>query len=207
MKMLLAEDEPVSRIALEATVRHWGFDPVPAEDGHRALELLTSASDPPRIAILDWMMPRLDGTDVCRAVRAASLPIEPYLLILTTRANRADVVSGLQAGADDYVTKPFDRVELQARLQVGLRIIRLQQQLVDRLREVEEGRARERSLERMLPICAYCRKIRTDQNYWEMLEKYIGETAGVQFSHGVCPECIGQVEQELADIRNARRRE
>jgi len=206
MKILLAEDEPASRLALEATVQQWGFEPVPAEDGQRALEIL-AAPDAPRIAILDWMMPQLDGTDVCRAIRAASLPVEPYLLILTTRANRADVVAGLQAGADDYVTKPFDRVELQARLQVGLRVIRLQLQLIDRLREVEEGRARERSLERMLPICAYCRKIRTDQNYWEMLEKYVGEAAGVRFSHGVCPECIGQVEQELATLRDARRRE
>jgi sigma-B regulation protein RsbU (phosphoserine phosphatase) len=206
MKILLAEDEPVSRVALEATVQQWGFEPVSAEDGHRALELLTSP-DPPRIGILDWMMPQLDGTDVCRAVRAASLPIEPYLLILTTRTNRADVVAGLQAGADDYVIKPFDRVELQARLQVGLRVIRLQVQLTDRLRDLEEGRARERSLERMLPICAYCRKIRTDQNYWEMLEKYVGENAGVRFSHGVCPECIGQVEQELATLRSARKRD
>jgi DNA-binding response OmpR family regulator len=156
MKILLAEDEPASRLALEATVQQWGFEPVPAEDGHRALEIL-AAPDAPRIAILDWMMPQMDGTDVCKAIRAASLPVEPYLLILTTRANRADVVAGLQAGADDYVTKPFDRVELQARLQVGLRIIRLQTQLIDRLRELEEGRARERSLERMLPICAYCR--------------------------------------------------
>ncbi len=206
MKILLAEDEPVSRLALEATVRQWGFDPVSVENGHRALELLVSP-DPPRIAILDWMMPQLDGTDVCRAVRAASMPVEPYLLILTTRANRADVIAGLQAGADDYVTKPFDRVELQARLQVGLRVIRLQVQLIDRLRELEEGRARERSLERMLPICAYCRKIRTDQNYWELLEKYVGETAGVRFTHGVCPECIGQVEQELASLRDAQKRD
>jgi len=114
-------------------------------------------------------MPQLDGTDVCRAARAASLPIEPYLLILTTRTNRRDVVAGLQAGADDYVTKPFDRVELQARLQVGLRVIRLQVQLTDRLRELEEGRAAERSLGgccRSAPTAARSARTRTTGRCW-----------------------------------------
>jgi DNA-binding response OmpR family regulator len=205
MKILLAEDDPVSSLVLESIVTPLGLEPVIATDGHQALACLTSA-DPPPLAILDWMMPGVDGVDVCRTIRGAELPIDPYLLILTSRTEHDDMVSGLRAGADDYVAKPFSRVELEARIQVGLRLVRLQLQLRERVREFEESQARERTLRRLLPICAYCRKIRDDHNYWRMLEHYVSETAGVKFSHGVCPDCFGQVEQELAAIRGANNR-
>ncbi len=200
MKILLAEDDPVSRTALEATLQQWGYEVIPVVDGKKALRILTEPVDPPRLAILDWMMPWFDGVDVCRAVRAAQLPITPYLLLLTARTSRDDVVIGLRAGADDYVTKPFDRLELQVRLQVGVRVVRLQTQLVERVRELEEGRRRERALRGLLPICAYCRKIRDDRNYWKDVEQYV-ESAGVQFTHGVCPDCVGRVEEELAVLK------
>jgi DNA-binding response OmpR family regulator len=205
MKILLAEDDPVSCMALESIAAPLGLEPIIATTGTEALAYLTS-DDPPPVAVLDWMMPGVDGLDVCRAVRRAALPIEPYLLMLTARTAHQDIVSGLRAGADDYVAKPFSRVELEARIQVGLRLVGVQLQLRERVRDLEESQARERTLRRLLPICAYCRKIRDDQNYWQMLEHYVSETAGVQFSHGVCPDCIGQVEQELAAIRGAQLR-
>lgn len=206
MKVLLAEDDPVLCVAVEAIVRPLGLEPVVAMDGNEALARLTGPDAPP-LAVLDWMMPGVDGLDVCRLVRGAKLPIEPYVLILTSRTDHQDMVRGLRSGADDYVVKPFSRIELEARIQVGMRLVQLQLQLRERVRELEESQARERTLRRLLPICAYCRKIRDDQNYWQMLEDYVSVTAGVQFSHGVCPDCIGQVEQELAAIRSAARRE
>lgn len=206
MKILLAEDDPVSCLALESIAEPMGLEPIIATTGTQALASLTSSDDPPLVAVLDWMMPGIDGLDVCRAVRRAALPIEPYLLMLTARTAHQDIVSGLTAGADDYVAKPFSRVELEARIQVGLRLVGVQLQLRERVRELEESQAREQALRRLLPICAYCRKIRDDRNYWQMLEHYVAETAGVQFSHGVCPDCIGQVEQELAAIRGAQLR-
>jgi phosphoserine phosphatase RsbU/P len=207
MKILIAEDEPISRLALEATVPQWGFVPVTVANGQEALARLTARNDPPPIAILDWMMPGMDGVDVCRAVRSSMLPVAPYIVILTTRTEQSDIIAGLQAGADDYVRKPFDRIELQARLQVGMRVIKLQQQLLERVRELEEGHERERALQRLLPICAYCRRIRDDQDYWQALERYVSESGGVRFSHGVCPDCSHKVEEELAAIRESMKRE
>lgn len=205
MKILLAEDDPVLCVAVEAIVRPLGLEPVIAMDGTEALARLT-ADDAPPLAVLDWMMPGIDGLDVCQAVRGAALPIEPYMLILTSRTDHQDMVRGLRAGADDYVVKPFSRIELEARIQVGIRLVGLQLQLRERVRDLEASQDRERTLRRLLPICAYCRKIRDDHNYWQMLEHYVSETAGVQFSHGVCPDCIGRVEQELAALRGALRR-
>jgi DNA-binding response OmpR family regulator len=207
MKILIAEDEPISRLALEATVPQWGFVPVTVANGQEALARLTARHDPPPMAILDWMMPGMDGVDVCRAVRSSMLPVAPYIVILTTRTEQSDIIAGLQAGADDYVRKPFDRIELQARLQVGMRVIKLQQQLLERVHELEEGHERERALRRLLPICAYCRRIRDDQDYWQALERYVAESGGVRFSHGVCPDCAHKVEEELAAIRESMKRE
>jgi DNA-binding response OmpR family regulator len=198
---LIAEDEPISRHALEATVQQWGFVPISVTNGQDALAALTAPEAAPRLAILDWMMPELDGVDVCRAVRDTALPVAPYLLLLTTRSEPGDIIAGLQAGADDYVTKPFDRIELMARLQVGQRVLRLQMQLLERVRELEEGRDRERVLQKLLPLCAYCRRIRDDRDYWQAIERYVAST-GIQFSHGICPDCATKLEHELSMLRD-----
>jgi CheY-like chemotaxis protein len=145
--------------------------------------------DAPRLALLDWMMPGLDGPDVCRKVRGQAGREPPYLILLTSRGAKEDVVVGLHSGADDYLTKPFDRGELQARLQVGRRILTLQHSLADRVRELESALAQVKQLQGLLPICCYCKKIRDDQNYWQQVEQYIGKHSAARFSHGICPEC------------------
>ena len=129
-KILIAEDDAVSRRMLEAFAAKRGYDAVSAANGPDALALL-SADNPPRLAILDWMMPGMEGTDVCRELRELSWD-RPYVyvLLLTARAQREDLVKGLQSGADDYLTKPFDPPELDARLHVGLRILELQDKLI-----------------------------------------------------------------------------
>jgi len=129
MKVLIADDDPIPRRVVEASLRSGGYEPVVAADGVEVLRIL-SEPDGPRLLVLDWEMPRLDGLGVCRAVRTG--PQEPYVYVLLLTANdrRDDIVEGLDAGADDYMTKPCDLGELQARLRAAVRILRLQDQLV-----------------------------------------------------------------------------
>ena len=193
--VLIAEDEPVSRRLLEKSLQHWGYRPLVCPDGLEALTLLRSPAAP-RIAVLDWVMPGMDGVDICRAMRDSNTANQPYLILLTARARPEDIVAGLRAGADDYITKPVDREEFEARLQVATRIVGLQQRLSDRVTELEQALARVRQLQGLLPICAYCKRIRDDQNYWNQVETYLAEHADVQFSHGICPSCFERVIQE-----------
>src|SRR5262245_8277652 len=192
MRILIAEDDLVSRKMLEATLTRWGYEVLVTCDGQAALQALTSP-DAPRVAILDWMMPSLDGVDVCRKVREGSVAQPPYVILLTAKGNKEDIVSGLEAGADDYIIKPFDREELRARLQAGLRIITLQNQLAARVRELEEAIARIRTLQGLLPICSYCKRVRNDGDYWQQVESYISDHSDARFSHGICPDCYESV--------------
>ena len=130
MRILIADDNLVFRSVLQAILTQWGYDVVVASDGGQAWRLL-QAEQAPRLAILDWMMPGLDGVEVCRRVRAArSLPYT-YILILTAKSQCNDLAAAMESGADDYVTKPFKSVELRARLRAGRRILDLENQNVD----------------------------------------------------------------------------
>jgi DNA-binding response OmpR family regulator len=189
VKILIADDELVCRRILETTLAEGGHEVVIATDGLEAWHAFQD-HDPPAIAVLDWMMPRLDGVEVCRRVRQTPLSPPPYILILTARSDKEDVVMALEAGADDYIVKPFSRSELRARVQVGVRIVELQRALAARVFELEGALARVKQLQGLLPICSYCKKIRNDRNYWQQLENYIGERSEAQFSHSICPECF-----------------
>ncbi|MFN2452721.1 MAG: diguanylate cyclase [Pyrinomonadaceae bacterium] len=140
MRILIAEDDMVSRRVLEVTLAKWGHEVVVAHDGDEALAALQS-EDAPHLAVLDWMMPGMDGTEVCLKVRRSRTATPPYIILLTAKANKEDVVAGLEAGADDYLTKPFDRTELRARIEVGTRVLRLQQGLADRVEELNRALA------------------------------------------------------------------
>jgi diguanylate cyclase (GGDEF)-like protein len=129
MKVLAAEDNPVFQSMLTNMITKWGYQPVIARDGNQAWEALQSP-DGPQLAILDWMMPGMNGVDVCRAVRDAGREPYVYLLLLTARTDSQDLVEGMEAGADDYVTKPFQSHELRVRLRAGRRIVELQEQLL-----------------------------------------------------------------------------
>jgi len=127
--VLIADDEPISRRLLEASLVRWGYQVEVARDGHEALESLLRDTAP-RLAVLDWMMPRVDGPEVCRRARARPGAPYSYLLLLTSKEARSDLVAGLEAGADDYIRKPFDAEELRARLRAGERILTLQSKLM-----------------------------------------------------------------------------
>lgn len=198
MKVLIAEDEAVSRFALQANLVGWGYEVVVASDGVEAC-LGLQGKDPPKLAILDWIMPGMDGVEVCRKVRQGPHSPPPYLILLTARGSREDVVRGLEAGADDYVTKPFDCEELRARVQVGVRVVELQTNLAVRVRDLEDALARVKQLQGLLPICSYCKKIRDDRNYWQQVETYIANHSEAEFSHGICPDCFEKVMKSVCE--------
>ncbi len=137
MKILIAEDDLVSRRVLEVTLIKWGYEVIVAGDGNEALTVLQSADAPP-LAILDWMMPVTDGVEVCRRVRQTPSAVPTYVILLTAKTEKEDVVRGLDAGADDYLTKPFERTELRARIEVGTRMVGLQKKLADRVEELNQ---------------------------------------------------------------------
>lgn len=134
-KVLIAEDDPVSRRVLHTFLLKWGYEVVVAEDGTQALAIL-ERQDFPRLAVLDWMMPGLEGTQVCERIRKEPNRPYVYILLLTARSQKEDILKGLESGADDYLTKPFDAQELRARLQVGQRILSLQNHLIEAREEL-----------------------------------------------------------------------
>jgi CheY-like chemotaxis protein len=182
MRILIADDDGVTTTMLSRTLEGWGFDVVVASDGIAAWECI-SGSEPPALAIVDWMMPGLDGIELCRAVRATALPFPVYVILLSARSSRQDLIAGLEAGADDYLTKPFDPDELRARIHVGQRTIGLIANI--------------KRLTGLLPICSYCKRIRSDHDYWEQVECYISEHTDALFSHGICPTCWDKVMEEF----------
>ena len=129
MKVLAAEDNPVFQSMLRAMLTKWGYEAVIARDGNEAWQAL-EADDGPRLAVLDWMMPGMDGVEVCRRVRAVPRESYVYLILLTARTDSQDLVEGMEAGADDYLTKPFEAHELRVRLRAGRRVLDLQHQLL-----------------------------------------------------------------------------
>ena len=129
MKVLIADDSSVSRRLLEATLVRWEYEVQVACDGSEALTLLRQP-DAPTLAILDWMMPSLTGPEVCQLVRHEAREPYIYIILLTSRGQREDLLEGLESGADDYLVKPFDQHELKLRLRAGRRILDLQAELM-----------------------------------------------------------------------------
>jgi sigma-B regulation protein RsbU (phosphoserine phosphatase) len=191
MKILIAEDDAVSRRLLEVTLTDWGYEVQVTCDGLSACQML-EVDDPAPLALLDWMLPKLDGLEICRRIRSTEAGRAIYIILLSSRAKKEDVIAGLNNGADDYITKPFDREELRARLRAGCRIVELQSSLAGRMAELEESLARIKQLHGLLPMCAWCKKIRDDQNYWQEVECYVAEHSEARFSHGICPDCMAK---------------
>lgn len=192
MKVLLAEDDDLARPAMASLLTGWGYEAVSVCDGLAAWRLL-EGPDAPRLVLLDWMMPAMDGLEVCRRVRQERRFNPPYMILVTARSNDDDLVEGFQCGANDYVTKPVRPHELRARLQAGQRLIELQMSLACRVSQLEEALARVKRLQGLLPICMYCKKVRNDEDYWEQVEQYISDHSEARFSHGICPECYDRV--------------
>jgi len=204
VKILLAEDDPLYARLLQRLLEG-EYEVGLARDGVEAWEAL-QAENPPQLAVLDWLMPRMDGIEVCRRVRQRPEMASTYMILLTSRDRIKDILAGFEAGADDYLVKPCDPEELRARVRVGRRVVELQSALAAHVTQLEQALARVRQLQGLLPICAYCKRIRNDENYWEQLETYVSAHSEASFSHGICPNCYQSImKPQIESIRADKR--
>ncbi|MFH1476437.1 MAG: response regulator transcription factor [Verrucomicrobiota bacterium] len=200
MKILIAEDNLTHQLMLKSVFSELGYDPVVTGNGLEACEIMLKP-DAPKMAIIDWMMPGMEGAEVCRKIKAAKSYEPLYLIILTSRDKPEDLVKGLQAGANDYMVKPYNAEELKARVGVGRRFVELQTMLTDRIKELEKAQTHIKTLQGILPICTYCKKIRDDKQYWQQVEAYVTEHSQAQFSHSICPECHEKFVRPALDMQ------
>ncbi len=181
--ILMAEDDPVSAKILQIALSKLGYDPVIVRDGAEAWDRFDH--EPVRLIVSDWMMPGLDGLAFCEKVRARARTPYTYFILLTANNTSAENYAlATSAGIDDFLTKPLDRIALQMRLAVAERILKYTAEI--------------RHLQEMIPICVYCRRVRDEHDYWDLVESYIQKETGSRFSHGACPECY---EKELERFR------
>jgi len=177
--ILVAEDDPVSARILEVALLKFGYQPVIARDGVEAWERFNK--QPVRVIVSDWMMPGLDGLAFCEKIRArAQTPYTYFILLTANQTSTENHELASAAGVDDFLTKPLDREAIRMRLRVAERILRYTAEI--------------RHLQEMIPICAYCHKVRDQEDYWDKVETYIQKKTGSTFSHVACPECY---EKEL----------
>jgi len=191
MNVLIAEDDDLSRMLLQTLLTEWGYNVTVAVDGNEAWKIL-SEPDHPHLLLLDWSMPGLEGPEIIQKLRQRS-PDQPYYaIIITSRNNKNAAASVLEAGADDFINKPFDSSELRARVAVGERTCRLQMAMAENIVDLNKALARVKQLEGIIPICSWCKKIRDEQGNWLQLETYICKHSEAVFSHGMCSECYAE---------------
>ncbi len=191
MKILIADDHDTNRKLIRATIKNEGYEVLEVGDGSAALAAINLASSP-LVCLIDWEMPQMDGLEVCKQARLRVDGPPLFLILVTIRDSRQDIVEGLQNGAHDYIIKPFDYPELLARVKIGVAMVELQQELMDKAEELTEALNKVKLLTGLLPICSYCSKIR-DKDHWERIDMYIAKHSQVDFSHGICPDCYQKV--------------
>jgi DNA-binding response OmpR family regulator len=182
MKLLIAEDDALFRRLLQRLLAS-EYELVIAQDGAEAWEVLQK-EDAPRMAVLDWVMPGLSGPQVCRKVRERRDGGSYYLVLLTVRNGPGDIVAGLEAGADDYITKPFECAEVRARLKTGARLMEVQRALREQADEMQIILKRVQLLEEMLPVCQRC-----GLRCWDDLRAEDYKHGRVDSAHRYCPAC------------------
>lgn len=187
MKILIAEDEQISRQLLTKFLTKWSHEVIQSNDGEECYRLLRQTKA--QLVIADWMMPKMDGIELIKKIRTGGDQNYVYIIVLTAKTETNDMIEAFNAGADDYLTKPFYPQELEKRVNVGKRIIDLHNELQNNVAKLKEALSRVRQLEGLLPICMYCKKVRDDKNYWIKVEDYITGHSDAKLSHGICPDC------------------
>jgi phosphoserine phosphatase RsbU/P len=188
MKLLVAEDEYTTRLMVQVILEQWGYRVDSVEDGNAAWEVLRKA-DGPKIAILDWEMPGINGVELCTKVKMLERDTPIYVIILTGRDAQNDILQGFDAGADDYITKPFDENELRARVRVAERLVTIQEELVISNNELREVLNHVETLQANLPVCTSCQKIQNYDESWRPLAEYTLAKNDPRFFFTICPEC------------------
>jgi phosphoserine phosphatase RsbU/P len=177
MRILIVEDDIDCSEMLCELLEHGGHQVVGATNGLEGWEKFQGGDF--SVLVSDWVMPELDGLELCRRIRAAETQDYCYIILLTALTGKANYIEAMTAGADDFMSKPFDPDELKARLIAAERIVRLKEQL--------------KRLEGVLPTCMYCKRIRDHRDAWVGIEEYITKRTAASFSHGVCPDCYNTV--------------
>jgi DNA-binding response OmpR family regulator len=195
IKVLVVEDDPFFQRVLVKRLLAEGYQVFTAADGREGMKAIVSFE--PDLVISDWMMPEVDGLELCQSVKTGLKEASPYFILLTAKGEISNKLLALDTGADDYLVKPCDQGELMARVRAGLRIVLLTQELraaVEELHvanaELQSARAEvERLSHEMLPICAFCRKVRDADGRWHTLEEYVARFTQADFTHGICSDC------------------
>ena len=190
MRILIVDDEAMSLEMGSTALVKMGHEVTVAENGRQAWDIIRDQEDIQAL-VSDWVMPELDGLELCRRVRALRRPHYTFVILLTVMSGKNNLLKGMEAGADDFIIKPLDPEYLEARLVMAERIIQLRYEVYQ--------------LERLLPICSYCKQIRDEgEDTWMPVEEYIGNRTGADFSHGICPNCYNTVVQrELDQLRDS----
>jgi phosphoserine phosphatase RsbU/P len=205
MHILIAEDDFTSRTVLVGVLKKEGHEVTATVNGAEAWQALQQPDAPP-LAILDWMMPEMNGLEVVRRVRGLSTNRPPHLIMLTTRSEKNDIIAGLEAGANDYLAKPFHVGELRARVEVGRRMVEMQAALADKIEELRQAFEQIKTLRGIVPICAGCKQIRDDRGYWNQVEIYVRDHTEAQFSHGICPDCMKKLYPDYEPARGSEKK-
>jgi len=189
VKILIAEDELTTRMLVQVSLENWGYRVESVVNGQEAWSAL-KRKDAPGIAILDWEMPELHGLEVCRKVKEMGRENPPYIILLTGRDSNNDIVKGFDAGADDYMTKPFNNNELRARVRVAERMVRTQASLSETVTELKEVLNHLEMIREGVAVCQSCHKIfNGDDGNWYTVEESLNEYADPRFFQAVCPDC------------------
>jgi phosphoserine phosphatase RsbU/P len=177
MRILIVEDDVDSSEMLQVVLEQSGHEVVSASNGLEGWQKFNSGDY--SVLISDWLMPEVDGLELCRRVRAAEKQGYCYIILLTALKRKTSYIEAMNAGADDFISKPYDPDELKARLIAAERIVRLKEHV--------------KRLEGVLPTCMYCKRIRDQRDAWVGIEEYITKRTAASFSHGVCPDCYDNV--------------
>lgn len=188
MKILIAEDEYTTRLMVQVCLENWGYSIESVEDGKKAWDIINQ-NNPPQIAVLDWEMPGISGIDLCRKIKSLDRSSPIHVILLTARDSKNDISQGFEAGADDYITKPFNDDELGARIRVAERIVTIQSSLNSSLEELREALDMVQSFEEPVAVCRKCQKIGAFDGSWRTPEKLLEYPVDPRFIQLDCPSC------------------
>jgi phosphoserine phosphatase RsbU/P len=199
MRILVAEDDPIGRQMVMASLQPLPIDVAVAEDGDEAWQKIQEAL--PDLLLLDWRMPGPNGIEICRRLQTLPSRHRPWVILVTANGAPADIVLAFASGADDYVTKPYDVSELRARVRAGLRRVEREHTLVLESEFLQDALSHLRDGPSIVPICSVCRRVRDEQGSWTTAEAFVESHTGVRFTHGLCPPCVRKALDDARDPR------
>lgn len=193
--ILVVEDSKVNIKILKDILKSQNYEIHTAKNGIQALAIVKK--EPPDLILLDIVMPNMDGITVCELLKNSPTTKDIPVIFLTSRDNENDIVKGFEVGAVDYVTKPFNHLELLARVHTHLELKKARDNQKHLFNKLQDSLLQIKQLSGLLPICASCKKIRDNKGFWQQVEKYISDNAEVDFTHSLCPECQKKLYPDL----------